>query len=220
MLFSWQTCHPRISEYSAYPNRRISEDALYNFLFNCFFRYDLVKLGVQVLEDISVPLYNSLLAAYRNKSVHKFVLYMNKLREVFYDMDDLLSTEPHSLLGTWLEAAKALGKNETEKEILEFNARNQITLWGPNGEIDDYANKNWANLVGDYYLTRWEFFFDVLITSFDTGKPFDKRELNKRLLKYGVKWDRERTVYATQPSGDAFMLTKKLIQKYAYAIST
>ena len=43
------------------------------------------------------------------------------------------------LLGPWLESAKALATNDGEKKIYEFNARNQITLWGPNGEILDYA---------------------------------------------------------------------------------
>ena len=32
----------------------------------------------------------------------------------------------------------------------------QVTLWGPNGEIDDYAAKNWAGLVQGYYLPRWQ----------------------------------------------------------------
>lgn len=29
-------------------------------------------------------------------------------------------------------------------KLYEYNARNQITLWGPNGEIIDYANKQWS----------------------------------------------------------------------------
>lgn len=31
-----------------------------------------------------------------------------------------------------------------ESDLYEYNARNQITLWGPSGEIKDYANKQWA----------------------------------------------------------------------------
>ena len=41
-------------------------------------------------------------------------------------------------------------------DLYEYNARNQITLWGPNGEIDDYAAKNWAGLIGE------DFFFYLL----------------------------------------------------------
>ena len=33
-----------------------------------------------------------------------------------------------------------------EKQLYEYNARNQITLWGPRGEIVDYANKQWAGM--------------------------------------------------------------------------
>ena len=33
-----------------------------------------------------------------------------------------------------------------EKQLYEYNARNQITLWGPHGEIVDYANKQWAGM--------------------------------------------------------------------------
>lgn len=44
----------------------------------------------------------------------------------------------------------------------EWNARNQITLWGPNGEILDYAIKQWAGVVKDYILPRWELFINEL----------------------------------------------------------
>ena len=46
----------------------------------------------------------------------------------------------------------------------------QLTLWGPNGEILDYASKHWSGLVSDYYYPRWKLFFDTLITCLDDGK--------------------------------------------------
>ena len=36
--------------------------------------------------------------------------------------------------------------------MFEYNARNQITLWGPNGEIVDYANKQWAGNLIYFFL--------------------------------------------------------------------
>ena len=50
-------------------------------------------------------------------------------------MDVLLGTDPHFLLGNWLEAAKAIGTTDDEKKLYEYNARNQITLWGPTGQV-------------------------------------------------------------------------------------
>ena len=63
--------------------------------------------------------------------------------DLLKDIEEILSTNKNFLLGPWLESAKALATNDEEKKIYEFNARNQITLWGPNGEILDYA--------GNYY---------------------------------------------------------------------
>ena len=59
--------------------------------------------------------------------------------DLLKDIEEILSTNKNFLLGPWLESAKALATNDEEKKIYEFNARNQITLWGPNGEILDYA---------------------------------------------------------------------------------
>ncbi len=39
------------------------------------------------------------------------------------------------LLGRWIGMARAWGATAAEKAHLEFNARNVLTLWGPNGEI-------------------------------------------------------------------------------------
>ena len=62
-----------------------------------------------------------------------------------------LATNRYFLLGVWLEDAKAIpvGDQDTKEvsELYEFNARNQITLWGPNGEILDYATKQWSGIL-------------------------------------------------------------------------
>ena len=39
------------------------------------------------------------------------------------------------LLGRWISMARKWGVTDKEKAHLEFNARNVLTLWGPNGEI-------------------------------------------------------------------------------------
>jgi len=38
-----------------------------------------------------------------------------------------------------------------EKDLYEYNARNQVSLWGPRGELLDYADKHWASLMKYYY---------------------------------------------------------------------
>lgn len=96
--------------------------------------------------------------------------------EVLADLDRLLATSPGFLLGPWLAAARTLATNDQvgrqhlvlvgwlsaetvcwqDAALYEFNARNQLTLWGPDGQIMDYAGKQWAGLVADYYIPRWQ----------------------------------------------------------------
>ena len=51
------------------------------------------------------------------------------------DVDKLLATDEHFLLGVWLENAKNMSTNDQERRLYEYNARNQITLWGPDGNV-------------------------------------------------------------------------------------
>lgn len=69
-----------------------------------------------------------------------------------------------------------------EKTQYEWNARNQITLWGPNGEILDYATKQWNGIVADYYKPRWESFFNELQSSLDSGERFNQTLYNTKVF--------------------------------------
>ena len=79
---------------------------------------------------------------------YKNVILIHENSEVFIDLlkdlEKILRSNKNFLLGPWLESAKSLSTNEEDKKNYEFNARNQITLWGPEGEILDYAGKQWS----------------------------------------------------------------------------
>jgi alpha-N-acetylglucosaminidase len=87
--------------------------------------------------------------------------------------DELFASDEHYLLGRWLSDARALGRSDTEKQLLEWNARTQVTLWGPPlfsenkqhtaispGSPQDYAGKSWAGLFKDFYLPRQQLLVD------------------------------------------------------------
>jgi alpha-N-acetylglucosaminidase len=61
-----------------------------------------------------------------------------------------------------------------EKIQYEWNARNQITLWGPRGEILDYAVKQWSGVTADYFKPRWEIFIQQLQNALDFGMTFNQ----------------------------------------------
>ena len=61
--------------------------------------------------------------------------------DIISDMDSILLTNKYWMLGTWIEMARnqtnITSDNNDTKNWYEFNARNQITLWGPTGQINN-----------------------------------------------------------------------------------
>ena len=62
------------------------------------------------------------------------------------------------LLGPRLAEARGAGRTERESDFCERNLRTQLTVWGTSqaggSEVEDYANREWAGLVGTYYRPR------------------------------------------------------------------
>ncbi|KAF8836864.1 NAGLU-domain-containing protein [Paxillus ammoniavirescens] len=121
------------------------------------FRYDLVDVTRQLLAKRLIDLYESLVATYSspNSSALTVEAARKPLLQILYDLDQLLLTDSHFLLANWINAATSWSHgNATYSAHLEYTARNQITLWGPDREINDYASKKYGGLVAGYYAPR------------------------------------------------------------------
>jgi alpha-N-acetylglucosaminidase len=191
--------------------------AAVQFVNSTTFRYDLVDLTRQVLQEISWNLYDQIIEAYNQKNVSGVRLHGQLLLKLFDDMDEVLGTDEHYLLGTWLKQAKSFAKDDLGEALLyEFNARNQLTLWGPNGEILDYANKMWNGLVGDYYKSRWTAFIDCLETDLVMNVKFDKEQFDSDDISLGRAWTMKTNGYPDYPQGDTWSVVQKLHQEYRH----
>ncbi|KAF8353621.1 hypothetical protein PRIPAC_95244 [Pristionchus pacificus] len=82
-------------------------------------------------------------------------------------------------LSDWILQAREAARPETEADSFERQARNQITLWGPRGEIVDYARKEWKGLIRKFYSKRWGIFCEVI----QSGARFSEKKLDERLLR-------------------------------------
>lgn len=137
------------------------------------------------------------------------------MTEMFIDLDTLLASDSHFLLGTWLRDARSWGMTEEESDLYEYNARNQITLWGPKGEIRDYAAKQWSGLVRSYYLPRWELFLKSLWHSLDQQVPFNQTLFEEQVFKLVEEpFTLSRGAYPTWPQGDSIAISEELQRKY------
>jgi alpha-N-acetylglucosaminidase len=80
---------------------------------------------------------------------------------LLHELDRVMAVMPEHRLSTWIADARAWGRTPAERDLMEWNARMQVTIWG-GPELFDYANKEWAGLNEDFIRHRWELFFSAL----------------------------------------------------------
>lgn len=99
------------------------------------------------------------------------------------ELDTVLGTNQQLMLGPWLANAKTFAHTTVDWAGIDYDARSLITIWG-GSELDDYARREWQGLVGDYYYSRWELYFDSLDNSLTTGTKPEKIDW----YAFGSKW--------------------------------
>uniref|UniRef100_G1QAQ0 Alpha-N-acetylglucosaminidase n=1 Tax=Myotis lucifugus TaxID=59463 RepID=G1QAQ0_MYOLU len=179
------------------------------------FRYDLVDLTRQAVQELVSLYYEEVRTAYLNKELVPLLRAAGILAyELLPSLDNILASDSHFLLGSWLAQARAAAVSEAEAHFYEQNSRYQLTLWGPEGNILDYANKQLAGLVADYYTPRWRLFLETLVDSLVRGIPFQQHQFETHALQLGQTFALSTRRYPSHPQGDTVDLAKKLFLKY------
>lgn len=179
------------------------------------FQYDLVDLTRQVLVNYADTLQQRFAKAYKAKDVANFKKYSNEFLMVIDDVDKLLSSRKDFLLGRWLNAARKWGTSAEEKRLYEMNARNQITLWGDeNSVLNDYACKQWAGLLHDFYKPRWKQFFEYVIPLMENDKEVNLKVFESKIKSWEWSWVQKTNSYNDMPSGDPVGFSKQMYRKY------
>jgi alpha-N-acetylglucosaminidase len=161
---------------------------------NPAYQYDMTDVSRQVLSDSFIDMYNRLVATYTspNRSVAAITTAGRNLTTLLHTIDSILGTNNAFSLSTWLTGARAMSSNETLSDFYEYGARNQITLWGPNGELSDYAGKSWGGLVSSYYLPRWQIFIQYLLDT--VAVSYNETALNEKLFNFELGWQNQTRV--------------------------
>lgn len=179
------------------------------------FRYDLLDLTRQAVQELVSLYYEEARSAYLSKELTSLLRAGGILAyELLPALDELLASDSRFLLGSWLEQARAAAVSEAEADFYEQNSRYQLTLWGPEGNILDYANKQLAGLVANYYTPRWRLFLEALADSVAQGIPFQQHQFDKNVFQLEQAFILSKQRYPSQPQGDTVDLAKKLFLKY------
>jgi len=174
------------------------------------YRYDVVDVARQVLSNRSRVLLPQIRAAHEAGDKALFGTLTGTWLEWMDLLDDLLAASGPHLLGRWLADARSWGADRMEKDRLEYDARSLITTWGGPASseegLHDYANREWAGLVGGLYRTRWKTYFDALARGLATGRTpaaIDWFALEDR-------WAHAHETHPTEPHGSPYALARRV----------
>jgi len=179
------------------------------------FRYDLVDVTREAVQLLTSMFYSDIAESFHNQKLPELLTAGGVLvYDLLPELDRLLSSDGNFLLGVWLEQARSLALGEKEAQLYDMNARNQITLWGPSGEMVDYASKEWGGLVEDYYGQRWGLFVNTLVECLDTGRPFKQDAFNQEVFKLEQGFVYNGRRYPAKPSGNTYEIVRRIFLKY------
>lgn len=187
---------------------------------NELYKYDLVDITRQMIQNKVEQLYLKIVTSVDQQSLNEFDRYVHQFELLLNDLERILRTNNKFLLGNWLESAKNLATNDHEMKMYEFNARNQITIWGPTGQVYDYAMKQWAGMISDYCLPRWKFFFDKLRIAFEVDQPFNETECQKNIFKnIEEPFVNDNKLYAVEGYGDTIAIAREIYEKWKFVFN-
>jgi alpha-N-acetylglucosaminidase len=181
------------------------------------YRYDLADITRQVLGDLARPVFERANQAYSSKNAADFEKYSKQFLKIIADSDEIAATRPEFLLGTWIKDARSWGATPAAKDLHEYQARLLITSWNavPGGDLNDYACRQWAGLLKDYYRVRWELYYTALGDALRANKPFDQKEFLTKLANFEKSWVEARNPYPDEPIGDTIAVARRIAKDYA-----
>lgn len=124
------------------------------------YRYDLADLCRQVLADRARASIKRCQQAFQSKNKEAFKKESAAFLRLMEQSSQILATSEHFLLGKYLEGAKNRGTTPEDKAAIEKSLRQLFTTWRPDTSVlNDYAHRQYAEMMQQYYMPRWKAYF-------------------------------------------------------------
>ncbi len=213
--FAWWTVKPNID----YPNTALLHawgDLLEvdscgrdSYVFDC------VNLGRQALSNYFIAVREDFNDAYQRGDLDRLRAKGAEMKELFADLTTLLRGHSGFSLKKWIDDARSHGTTPGQQDYYERNARTLITIWGPSKDLNDYANRQWAELNDSYYAKRWEMFIDRVIAAAENGKKFDGDEFYTASRDFENAWIEPSNEIEYFEPLDGMKVAREMYDKYA-----
>jgi alpha-N-acetylglucosaminidase len=178
------------------------------------YRFDLVNVGRQVLSNAGAQMKRRIQEAAASGNLEAFDSASEALLQLLWKLDALLGTREEFLLGRWLAEARKWGASLAESDLLEEEARRQITVWGKTRILRDYARKEWSGLLKDFHAGRWQMAIDWMRERLRQKLPLDLEHMEESLFEWECAWCRQHQQFPARPSGDSIEISRELFAIY------
>lgn len=140
------------------------------------YSFDIVDVTRQVLGEVFDGYLDEFRAAYAfgRLGVTHAKQMASKMAILLLDLDTMFNCDINWMFGGWVWDARAWSTVDAERALLEMNARNLVTLWGPDGQRVDASARAWGGLMENFQLPRWKLFFNWTITAMEAGVDFNQ----------------------------------------------
>uniref|UniRef100_UPI0006EB6AED alpha-N-acetylglucosaminidase n=1 Tax=Streptomyces silaceus TaxID=545123 RepID=UPI0006EB6AED len=174
------------------------------------YRRDLLDVGRQALSNRSRVLLPRIKEAYEDGDVSRFDRLTRDWLELMDLLERLVATDSRHLLGHWVADARSWGAGAEEREHLAYDQLSLVTVWGNRSGADaglrDYANREWAGLVGGLYRLRWARYFKELRAALTEGR--EPQEIDWFAVE--ERWIRDPGRLASEPTGDVHRIATEV----------
>lgn len=201
------------------------------------YQYDLVLVTTQLFTIYSRNTLPKIKEAFNNKDVELYEKLTNQWLENILLLDEITGTNEYFLLGKWIEDARNIASTEEGKTLMEMDARQIVTTWGPRvsgskGMFLNYSNRTWNGLLRDVYYNQWNMYFkNNLAMLKGEEQPYPEVAVGTNGEVVFQKWydalwndfgrmqgDFENLQYASQPTGNTVESCEKVYDALGYGI--
>jgi alpha-N-acetylglucosaminidase len=182
--------------------------------------HDLVEVAASVMGRVADRHYlDAVEQAHRGDDVREAV---DRFLGIFTDLDRLLATRTEFTLRSWEDQAAAWAANACERTLLLDNARRILTVWDhpASRQLDDYAARFWAGLVGGYYRDRWRLWSEGLAAAVAGDADRAERNLDEQLQATGQRFLDSGAEIVHAGLGDVIAESRRLFDRYGAYLAT
>lgn len=194
------------------------------------YRYDIADCGRQSLSNLAVLFQRRIAQAFKDKDRAALAQAGEEMIGLIADMDELLSSCPEMLMGTWQADAMSWGTTPKEINYFESSAATLPTIWGSDkkdSRLYDYAWREWGGLVDTFYKKRWEIFITELDHKLAAGEVyvdppckswgrylFRADSIHKKLGDFEDDYAAHPPKMSAVAQGDTCAIAQRLFDKY------